>query len=121
MADFGITQFFFDADDYFRMIDELAAHDVHTPVLPGVFAFVNVDQARRFSLVNGAAIPAELERKLDQVAGKPAEVRELAVEVCTALGERLVAGGAPGLHIYTLNFPRATQEIWTNLGLATPS
>jgi methylenetetrahydrofolate reductase (NADPH) len=117
MADFGITQFFFDADHYFRMVDELAALGVDTPVLPGVFAFVNVEQARRFSGINGAHIPDDLQRRLDQVDGKPPEVRELAVEVCTALGERLLAGGAPGLHVYTLNFSRATKEIWSNLGL----
>jgi methylenetetrahydrofolate reductase (NADPH) len=117
MADFGITQFFFDADDYFRMVDELAALGVDTPVLPGVFAFVNVEQARRFSDINGAHIPDELQRRLDLVDGDPPRVRELAVEVCTALGERLLERGAPGLHLYTLNFARATKEIWANLGL----
>jgi methylenetetrahydrofolate reductase (NADPH) len=117
MADFGITQFFFDADDYFRMVDELAALGVDTPVLPGIMAFVNVDGLRRMSGLNNTAIPDDLQARLDAVAGKPAEVRELAVEVCTELGERLIAGGAPGLHLYTLNFPRATKEIWANLGL----
>jgi methylenetetrahydrofolate reductase (NADPH) len=117
LADFGITQFFFDADDYFRMVDELGAMGVDTPVLPGVIAFVNVDQVRRFSGINGAAIPDDLQRRLDRVAGNPPEVRELAVEVCTELGERLLDGGAPGLHLYTLNFSRATTEIWANLGL----
>ena len=117
MADFGITQFFFDADDYFRMVDELAALGVDTPVLPGVMAFVNVDGLRRMSGLNNTAIPDELQRKLDLAAGTPSAVRELAVETCTALGERLIAGGAPGLHIYTLNFPRATTDIWANLGL----
>ena len=117
LADFGITQFFFEADDYFRMVDELAALGVDTPVLPGVFAFVNVEQARRFARINGAQIPDDLQRRLDLVDGKPPEVRELAVEVCTALGERLQAGGAPGLHLYTLNFSRATKDIWANLDL----
>ena len=117
MADFAITQFFFDADDYFRMVDELAALGVDTPVIPGVMAFVNVDGLRRMSSLNNTAIPDELQSRLDVVAGKPPEVRELAVETCTALGERLLAGGAPGLHLYTLNFSRATTEIWANLGL----
>jgi methylenetetrahydrofolate reductase (NADPH) len=117
MADFGITQFFFDADDYFRMVDELGQLGVDTPVLPGIFAFVNVEQARRFAGINGARIPDDLQRKLDLVDGDPPRVRELAVEVGTALSERLLAGGAPGLHIYTLNFARATKEIWANLGL----
>lgn len=117
LADFGITQFFFRSEHYFRMVDELAALGVDTPVLPGVFAFVNVEQARRFAGINGARIPDDLERKLDLVDGKPSEVRKLAVEVGTALSEELLAGGAPGLHLYTLNFSRATTEIWANLGL----
>ncbi len=117
-ADFGVTQFFFDADHYFRMVDELAALDVTTPVVPGLFAFVNVEQARRFASINGAAIPPDLDRRMSEVDGTPSKVRELAVEVCTELGQRLLDGGAPGLHIYTLNFSRATTEIWSNLGLA---
>jgi methylenetetrahydrofolate reductase (NADPH) len=117
-ADFGITQFFFDADHYFRMVDELAALGVDTPVIPGVMAFVNVEGLRRMSRLNNATIPADLERRLDAVDGKPPEVRELAVEVCTELAQRLLDGGAPGLHLYTLNFHRATTEIWQNLGLS---
>lgn len=116
-ADFGITQFFYDADHYFRMVDELAALGVDTPVIPGVMAFVNVDGLRRMAGLNNTTIPASLEARLDRVAGKPPEVRELAVEVCTELGQRLLDGGAPGIHLYTLNFSRATKEIWENLGL----
>jgi methylenetetrahydrofolate reductase (NADPH) len=116
-ADFGITQFFFRAEDYFRMCEELVALDVHTPVLPGVIAFVNVDQVRRYAAMNGAAIPAELDARLDAVAGDPPRVRELAVELATELSAELLEGGAPGLHLYTLNFSRAAKEIWANLGL----
>jgi methylenetetrahydrofolate reductase (NADPH) len=117
LADFGITQFFFDADDYFRMVDDLAALGCDTPVLPGVMAFVNVEGLRRMARLNNAAIPADLERRLDLVDGKPPEVRELAVEVSTQLCRRLLDGGAPGLHLYTLNFSRGTREILANLGL----
>jgi methylenetetrahydrofolate reductase (NADPH) len=117
LADFGITQFFFDADDYFRMVDDLSALGCDTPVVPGVMSFVNVEGLRRMAGLNGAAIPAALERKLDAVDGKPSEVRELAVEVCTELSQRLLDGGAPGLHLYTLNFSRGTREILGNLGL----
>ena len=116
-ADFGITQFFWDADDYFRMLDDLAALGVDKPVLPGIMAFVNADGARRMSAMNDAHIPAELDRKLGQVAGDPPRVRELAVEVCTELGQKLLDGGAPGLHLCTLNFSTAAKEIWANLGL----
>lgn len=116
-ADFGITQFFFDAADYFRMVDELAALGVDTPVVPGVVAFVNVDALRRMSSMNGAAIPPAIEARLDDVAGDPGAVRALAVELGTALTAELLEGGAPGVHLYTLNFARATREICENLGL----
>jgi methylenetetrahydrofolate reductase (NADPH) len=116
-ADFGITQFFFRAEDYFRMRDDLAALGVDKPVLPGIMAFVNVDGLRRMSAMNGTVIPDELESRLDQVAGDPPRVRELAVETSVPLIEELLAGGAPGVHLYTLNFPRAAREIWAALGL----
>ena len=117
-ADFGITQFFFDATDYFRMVDELAALGVETPVIPGVVGFVNVDALRRMSSLNGAAIPPEIDARLDRVADDPVAVRKLAVELGTALTAELLEGGAPGVHLYTLNFARATREICENLGLA---
>jgi methylenetetrahydrofolate reductase (NADPH) len=116
-ADFGITQFFFRAEDYFRMRDDLAALGVDKPVLPGIMAFVNVDGLRRMSAMNGTVIPDELESRLDQVAGDPPRVRELAVETSVPLIEELLAGDAPGVHLYTLNFPRAAREIWAALGL----
>lgn len=116
-ADFGITQFFFDATDYFRMVDELAALDVHTPVIPGVISFVNVEALRRMARLNGAAIPDAIEARLDAVDGDPTAVRELAVELATDLCQELLDGGAPGLHLYTLNFARGTKDICANLGL----
>jgi methylenetetrahydrofolate reductase (NADPH) len=100
------------------MVDELAALGVDTPVIPGVVGFVNVDALRRMSSLNGAAIPPEIDARLDQVADDPVAVRELAVELGTALTAELLEGGAPGVHLYTLNFARATREICENLGLA---
>ena len=101
------------------MVDELAALGVDTPVLPGL---IRLRQRRAgcagWPASTRATIPADLEQRLDQVDGDPPRVRELAVEMCTALGERLLDGGAPGLHLYTLNFSRGTLEIWQNLGLA---
>ncbi|MBA2283685.1 MAG: methylenetetrahydrofolate reductase [Acidimicrobiia bacterium] len=117
VADFGITQFFFDTDPYFRMVEELAALGVDTPVLPGIMSFVNVDGLRRMAGMNASTIPDELHRKLDLAAGTPSAVRELAVEVGTELGQKLLDGGAPGLHLYTMNFSRGTTEILANLGL----
>lgn len=116
-ADFGITQFFFRVEDYFRMVDELADLGVDTPVLPGIMAFVNVDGLRRMAAMNGTTIPDELQARLDEAAGEPRRVRELAVDVCAPLIGELLDGGAPGVHLYTLNFSRAAKEIWANLGL----
>jgi methylenetetrahydrofolate reductase (NADPH) len=116
-ADFGITQFFFRVEDYFRMIDDLSDLGVDTPVLPGIMAFTNVDGLRRMAAMNATTIPNALQDRLDAVAGEPARVRELAVEVCTPLIGELLDGGAPGVHLYTMNFSRAAREIWANLGL----
>lgn len=121
LADFGITQFFFRSADYFRMLDDLAALGVEKPVLPGVMAFVNVDGLRRMSAMNATTIPDELQARLDAADGEPSAVRRLAVEVCTTLIDELLAGGAPGVHLYTMNYARAATEIWANLGLRPPA
>jgi methylenetetrahydrofolate reductase (NADPH) len=117
VADFGITQFFFRAEDYFRMVEELADLGVDTPVLPGIMAFTQVDGLRRMAGMNATTIPDDLQVRLDEVNGEPRRVRELAVEVCTPLIAELLAGGAPGVHLYTMNFPTAPKQIWANLGL----
>jgi methylenetetrahydrofolate reductase (NADPH) len=113
-ADFGITQFFFRADDYFRMVDEL---DIDRPVLPGIMAFVNVDGLRRMAALNATVIPPELQARLDEVNGTPSAVRQLAVDTCVPLIAELLERGAPGVHLYTMNFPTAAKQIWTELGL----
>jgi methylenetetrahydrofolate reductase (NADPH) len=115
-ADFAITQFFFTTEPYFRLVDEMAALGVDKPIVPGVMLFTNVDGARKMSAMNNATIPAELEQRLDAVRGNPAAVRELAVEVSLPLIGELLEGGAPGVHLYTMNFCRATQDIYTALG-----
>ncbi|MGH9166169.1 MAG: methylenetetrahydrofolate reductase [Acidimicrobiales bacterium] len=115
-ADFGITQFFFRAADYFTMVDELAALGVHTPVIPGVIPVTNAGQVERCARLAGAAFPAELAGRLGAVADRPEEVRRIGVDVATALSQELLDGGAPGVHLYTLNFARATKEICANLG-----
>ena len=120
-ADFGITQFFFRAEDYFRMVEELATLGVDKPVIPGLIVFVNVEGLRRMSRMNNAVIPDGLEEALDRADGDPTAIRELAVETTTRLGQELLDGGAPGLHLCTLNYARATKEICANLGLGSAS
>ena len=120
LADFAITQFFWTADHYFRMRDELAALGADTPVIPSLFPVINVATAKRFTAMNGAEWPSWLDDRLEPVADNAQEVRKIGVEVATKLGEELLAQDPPGLHIYTMNTSAAPQEVWTNLGLSSP-
>jgi methylenetetrahydrofolate reductase (NADPH) len=117
VADAAITQFFWTAEHYFRMVDEMAALGVDTPIIPSVFPVINVATAKRFTAVNGAEFPARLAERLDSVADDPAEVRKIGVDVATELAQELLAQDPPGLHIYTMNRSQSVREIYTNLGL----
>ena len=116
-ADFGVTQFFFDVDDYVSLVDDLAALGVDKPVVPGIMPVTNVAQIERFAKMSGAAFPTWLADRLHAVADDPEKVRRVGVEVATELSQALLDAGAPGLHFYTLNRSQATTEIWTALGL----
>ena len=118
VADFGITQFFFEASHYFRMVDEVSAHGVSTPIVPGIMPVTNVGSVTRMAELSGAAFPEWLAERLEASAEDPAEVRRIGVEVATNLAKELLEGGAPGLHMYTLNRSTATTEIHANLGLS---
>jgi len=117
VADFAITQFFFEAEHYLRLVDELAALGVDKPVLPGIMPITNAGQVRRMAALSGAAVPGWLVERLAGVED-PVEVRRIGVDVASALCAELLARGAPGLHLYTLNRSTATREIYANLGLA---
>ena len=114
-ADFGITQFFFLASDYRSMVDELAALGCTTPVIPGIMPVTNVSQVERFAELSGAAVPESVLARLRPVQDDPAAVREVGVEIATALCQELLDGGAPGIHYYTLNRSTATREIHQRL------
>ena len=119
-ADFGVTQFFFDVDDYLAMVEEVGGHGCETPIVPGVMPVTNVRQIERFAQLSGAGFPAELAERLQAVADDPVEVAHIGVEVATELCQRLLDAGAPGLHFYTLNASTATREIYANLNLPVP-
>jgi methylenetetrahydrofolate reductase (NADPH) len=119
LADFGVTQFFFSVDHYLRMVDDLADLGVDTPVVPGLMLFVNVDGLRRMAAVNGTQIPDDLQRHLDAVADSPAKVRDLAVDVTAELCAELLDRGAPGLHLYTMNYSSACRRLYERLGWDT--
>jgi methylenetetrahydrofolate reductase (NADH) len=116
-ADFAITQFFFHADDYFRLVDRAARYGCEIPIIPGVMPVTNVRQIQRFAELSGAAFPADLADRLRAVEDDPEAVRRIGVETACDLCDRLLGGGAPGLHFYTLNRSTATREIYQTLGL----
>lgn len=116
-ADFAITQFFFDAGDYFRLVERAGRHGCTIPIIPGLMPVTNLGQIARFAQLSGAALPGPLVERLQAVSDVPAAVREVGVEAATELAATLLDGGAPGLHFYTLNRSTATLDIYTRLGL----
>ena len=114
-ASFAITQFFFDAADYFRFVEHAAARGVDVPIIPGVMPVTNVSQIERFAELSGAAFPEALARRLHAVEGDAEAVRAIGVEVATELSAELLGGGAPGIHFYTLNRSTATREVHARL------
>ena len=117
MADFAITQFFYDAADYRRLVDELDAHGNDTPLVPGVMPFISVAGLRRMAAMNGSALPPALEARLDPVDGDPEATRRLGVEVASALVDELIEHGVPGLHLYTMNRATSVREVCAATGL----
>ena len=114
-ADGAITQYFFNADAYFRFVDDARALGVKVPIVPGIMPIANYSQLKRFSDMCGAEIPRWLAKRM-QAHGDDAEsVRALGAEVVAQLCRRLLDGGAPGLHFYTLNRARATQAVLQQL------
>ncbi len=120
-ADFAITQFFFRVEPYEQFVEELARRGVQTPVIPGVMPPTNADGIARMAAMNNTEFPAELRRRLDAAGDDVNARRRIAVEVASDLGERLLKAGAPGLHLYTLNFSQAALEVVRALGLGPPA
>ncbi len=118
-ADSAITQYFYNADAYFRFVEECLKLGVTVPIVPGIMPIVKFAQLARFSDACGAEIPRWMRRKLEGYGDDSASIQEFGQDVVTALCERLLKGGAPGLHFYTLNQAAPTLAIWQRLGLPT--
>lgn len=116
-ASAAITQYFYNADAYFQFMDECAAMGITIPVVPGVMPIYNYTQLSRFSAICGAEIPRWLRLRLQDYGDDLASVRAFGLDVVTELCDRLLRGGAPGLHFYALNQAGAVSTIWQRLGL----
>jgi methylenetetrahydrofolate reductase (NADPH) len=106
-----VTQLYFDNDDYRRYVDRLRAGGVDVPVLPGIIPITSIAQVERLTALCGAGIPAGLRRELEARQDDPGAVAELGVAYATAQAAELLAEGAPGVHLYTLNRSPATRAI----------
>ena len=115
-ADAGITQYFFNADAYFRYVDELARRNVKVPVVPGIMPITSSSQLIRFSDNCGAEIPRWIRTRLQSFGDDTASIKAFGLDVVSALSERLQRGGAPGLHFYTMNQAAATVAVVQRLG-----
>lgn len=117
IADFAVTQFFFEVEHWQRLVDELAALGVDKPIVPGIMPVTNLASVHRMATMSGTAVPAWLTERLER-CGDPEQVRRLGIEIATELCRDLVAAGAPGLHLYTLNKAATAKEIAMNVDLA---
>jgi len=115
-ANAAITQYFYNPDAYFHFVDEVRALGVEVPIVPGIMPISNFAQLRRFSEQCGAEIPRWISRKMLALGDDADGIREFGADVVARLCERLVAGGAPALHFYTLNLARPTQAVLARLG-----
>jgi methylenetetrahydrofolate reductase (NADPH) len=117
-ANAAITQYFYNADAYFRFLDEATAAGVNIPIVPGIMPINNFSQLARFSETCGAEIPRWMRIKFEGYRDDSASIRAFGLDVVTRLCDQLLQAGVPGLHFYTLNQAGLTTTIWERLGLS---
>ncbi len=116
LADFAVTQFFFDVDDYRRLVDELADLGTTKPIVPGVMPLSNPQGVHRMAKMAGATFPQDLADAVESAAG-PEDRQRVVVDAAVDLARDLIDAGAPGLHLYCMNRSETVLEIVDQLGL----
>jgi methylenetetrahydrofolate reductase (NADPH) len=118
LADMAITQFFFVADYYFMLVDDLEKLGISKPVLPGVMAPTSVKTLDRMAHLSGAKIPEKVRELLYRADQSVETIKAVGVEIALKLSDELLKRGAPGIHVYTMNEAATTVEIYKGLGLS---
>ncbi|GAB3265839.1 methylenetetrahydrofolate reductase [NAD(P)H] [Nocardioides dilutus] len=116
-AEFAVTQMFFRAEDYFALVDRVRARGVDIPILPGIMPILNLANIRRQGELIGTAVPDSVVQRITAHEGDPVAMRSAGIALAAELCEELLAGGAPGLHFFTLNRSKATLEIFSALNV----
>ncbi|HEX4330937.1 MAG TPA: methylenetetrahydrofolate reductase [NAD(P)H] [Usitatibacter sp.] len=116
-ANSAITQYFYNPDAYFHFVDQARALGIAIPIVPGIMPINNFSQLARFSDACGAEIPRWMRLKLEGFGDDAASIKAFGLDVVTDLCDRLLTGGAPGLHFYTMNMAGPSSTIWQRLGL----
>jgi methylenetetrahydrofolate reductase (NADPH) len=114
-ADAAITQYFYNADAYFRFVDDVRRLGITIPIVPGIMPISNFSQLRRFSEACGAEIPRWIGKRMQAYGDDADSIRAFAAEFVAELCRRLIDGGAPALHFYTLNLSKPTLNVLENL------
>ena len=115
-ANSAITQYFYNADAYFHFVDEARALGVDVPIVPGIMPIVGFTKLARFSDACGAELPRWMRKKFESYGDDSDSIRAFGLDVVTELCERLLKGGAPGLHFYAMNQSALTMDICRRLG-----
>jgi len=117
-ASSAITQYFFNADCYFYFVERVRKLGVETPIVPGIMPITNYSKLARFSDACGAEIPRWVRKQLESYGDDMDSIQAFGTQVISEMCEKLLAGGAPGLHFYTLNQAEPSLAIWDNLELS---
>lgn len=116
-ANAAITQYFYNADGYYRFVDDCEKLGVDIPIIPGIMPITHYGNLKRFSDMCGAEIPRWIAKRLDDYGDDIASITAFGEEVVTEMCQQLLDNGAPGFHFYTMNRADPTRKLWHNLGI----